>query len=261
MNIYRVRKIFITILFSAIKFNATAQINESDTLKFQLRTSLTGNYQKGNVEVLNLRSKIDFSYSPHSNWVFKSQNSSLYQAFYSRKADNDVFSRNYLYYKSHLRIYPFAIAYISSNFRRKIDSRYFAGVGATWQIFNVNKNVLKFSLSAINESTNFKNDRYNYKDYNGRDRINLGRFTLYMGGWTYLPERRVRLFYDAFYQLAFNNKNNFRTQADAGMEFPIWKGLSFNALFTYTHENVVIEGIKQDDSILTFGLSYSFKVK
>ena len=39
-----------------------AQLNESDTVKFQLRASLTGNYQQGNVELLNLKSKLEFSF-------------------------------------------------------------------------------------------------------------------------------------------------------------------------------------------------------
>ena len=97
-----------------------AQLNESDTSKFQLRASVTGNYQQGNVEVLNLKSKIDCSFSLHENWVIKTQNNSLYQAFYPVQADNDIFSRNYIYYKPQHKFYPFAIAYISTNYRRKI---------------------------------------------------------------------------------------------------------------------------------------------
>lgn len=97
-----------------------AQLNESDTSKFQLRASVTGNYQQGNVEVLNLKSKIDCSFSLHENWVIKTQNNSLYQAFDSVQADNDIFSRNYIYYKPQHKFYPFAIAYISTNYRRKI---------------------------------------------------------------------------------------------------------------------------------------------
>ncbi len=88
-------------LFGSVQ--ASAQLNESDTLKFQLRISVSGNYQTGNVAVFALRNRIDFSVSPVKNWVFKSQNSSLYQAFYGKKADNDLFSRNYLYGNCHSR--------------------------------------------------------------------------------------------------------------------------------------------------------------
>jgi hypothetical protein len=224
-----------------------------------VRASLTGNYQQGNVEVLTIKSKWDFIFSPQKNWVFKSQNSSLYQAFYSKEADNDIFSRNYLYYKPQLKIYPFAIGYISTNFRRKIDNRYFAGAGLTYQLINTNKNVLKLSASAVYEATNFKANSYNYKEYNGDDKINLWRGTLYVGGWNYLLAKHIRLYYDAYWQPAFNNSHNYRTQVDVGADFPVWKGLSFNVLYAYTHENLVVTNILQDDKILTFGLAYNFK--
>ena len=238
---------------------ATAQINESDTAQLQIRTSLTGNYQKGNVDLLVIRSRVDALYVPTKEWVFKSQNNSLYQAFYDKKADNDVFSRNWLYFKPQNRFYPYIISFISGNFRRKIDMRYFIGLGATGQVVNTKNHILKLSVSAVYERTNFSDKNYNFSEYNGSDNIKLWRGTLYLAGWHYLFQKHARLFYNAYWQPAFDNKNNYRTQYDIGVDFPIWQGLSFNALYTYTHENVVIQKIKTDDKILTFGLAYNFK--
>jgi Protein of unknown function, DUF481 len=238
---------------------ATAQINESDTAKYQIRASLTGNYQKGNVEILNIRSRFDFLISPSKAWVFKSQINSLYQAFYDKKADNDIFSRNYLYFKPQNRFYPYIISFISANFRRKIDLRYFVGLGETWQVVNAKNHVLKLSLSAVYEQTNFSENLYNFNDYDGSNQIKLWRGTLYMAGWHNLIDKHLRLFYDAYWQPAFDNSNNYRTQYDIGVDFPIWKGLSFNALYTFTHEHVVVQKIKTDDRILSFGLAYNFK--
>lgn len=253
---------FIFFLFLSLSWaSAHAQLNESDTVKFQLWASMTGNYQKGNVEVLTVRSKIDFSYSPETDFVFKSQNSSLYQAFYSKKADNDIFSRNYFYYKPQNKIYPFAIAYISANYRRKIDNRYFAGAGVTWQVLNKSLNTIKLSAGAVYEQTRFNGTTYNYTAYNGKDRISLWRGTTYIGGWSYLFDKHLRLYYDAYYQPAFTSRTNYRTQFDIGLDVPVWKGLSFTTLYTFTHENVVVTGIKKEDKILTFGLAYNFKIK
>ncbi len=238
---------------------ATAQINESDTAQIQIRASLTGNYQKGNVDLLVIRSRVDALYAPTKEWVFKSQNNSLYQAFYDKKADNDVFSRNWLYFKPQKRFYPYIISFISGNFRRKIDMRYFIGLGATGQVVNTKNHILKLSVSAVYERTNFSDKNYNFSEYNGSDNIKLWRGTLYLAGWHYLFQKHARLFYNAYWQPAFDNKNNYRTQYDIGVDFPIWKGLSFNALYTFTHENVVIQKIKTDDKILTFGLAYNFK--
>lgn len=238
-----------------------AQINESDTLKLQLRTSLTGNYQQGNVNILTIRSRLDLTYSPVKHFVFKSQNSSLYQEFSSKKADNDIFSRNYIYYRPQKKLYPFGIAYISANYRRKINTRLFAGGGITYQLLNKTYHVIKLSANAVYETNTFKGTVYNYSNYNGSNTINLWRGTLFIGGWNYLLEKRLRLYYDGYYQPAFNNKNNYRTQFDIGVDFPVWKGLNFTSLYTFTHENIVIQEVKQDDKIVSFGVSYNFKTK
>lgn len=256
MNLKSFLLIIASVLFTA---RATAQINESDTVKLHLRLSVSGNYQQGNVEIFTLRNRLDVLFAPDKNWVLKSQNSSLYQAFYSKKADNDIYSRNYLYFQPHRKIYPFAIAYISTNYRRKLDRRYFAGAGASWQAVNNAAIVLKFSASAVQESSVFRDTLYNYSEYNGAGKINLWRGTLYLGGWAYILHRRARLYYDAFWQPAFNNTANYRTQFDAGLDVPVWKGLMFNVLYTFTHENVVVQQVQQNDKILTFGLAYNLK--
>ena len=185
----------------------------------------------------------------------------MYQSFYNQKVDDDIFSRNYLYYQPNNRIYPFAIAYISSNYRRKIDSRYFVGAGLTYQLINQPLHIVKLSANAVYEYTKFNGSAFNYSKYDGDNNINVWRGTLYLAGWDYLFQRHVRLYYDAFWQPAFNNSNNYRSQADVGLDFPVWKGLSFTALYTFTHENVVVDKIVQDDKILTFGVAYNVKIK
>ena len=241
---------------------AFAQINESDTVHYQVRASINGNYQKGNVDILVIRSRLDFLWTLQKDIVFKSQNNSLYQSFYDKKADNDVFSRNYLYFRPLSKIYPFAIAYISANYRRKIDKRYFVGLGGTLQLINTKNHVLKMSLSAIYEQTAFTESLFNHIEYNGRKNIQVWRATAYISGVHYLFNKRLRLFYDAYGQpaLARADKNNYRTQFDIGFDVPMWKGLSLNALYTFTHENLVVQKIKNDDKILAFGLSYQLKV-
>lgn len=173
---------FCFVLFLSIS-STFAQLNESDTVKFQLRATVSGNYQQGNVALLAIRSKLDFTYSPVKQLVLKSQNSSLYQEFGNRKADNDLFSRNYLYWRPQKKVYPFGIAYISSNFRRKIETRLFAGAGVTYQFVQKQFHVLKLSASNVYETNRFKGRVYNKREYNGSNQINLWRGTLYAGGW------------------------------------------------------------------------------
>lgn len=252
------KAIFMVVVCLLLRGYATAQINESDTLHYQLRATLTGNYQDGNVKLTVIRSKLDFTFAPNTDWVFKTQNNSLYQAF-AAKADNDIFSRNYLYFKPKKTVYPYAIAYVSTNFRRKIDTRYFAGAGATWQMINSKNHVLKLSANAVYEATQFNGNTFNYAEFNGDGKLQTWRGTLFLSGLHNLFEKHIRLYYDAYWQPAFNNGNDYRFEYDIGLDFPIWKGLSFNALYTYKHENVVVTKIKSDDTILTFGLAYNLK--
>ena len=68
----------------------SAQINESDTLNVKASLSITGFYQGGNVETLIFRAKTDLSFKPLKKWVFKNQNSYVYQEFGKNKAKSDV---------------------------------------------------------------------------------------------------------------------------------------------------------------------------
>ena len=88
----------------------SAQINESDTLSVKASLSLTGFYQGGNVETLIFRAKTDLSFKPWRNWVFKNQNSYVFQEFGKVKADEDMLSLNFLYLNPERKIYPFVLA-------------------------------------------------------------------------------------------------------------------------------------------------------
>ncbi|HMP93603.1 MAG TPA: hypothetical protein PKD90_12060, partial [Phnomibacter sp.] len=82
------------------------QLNESDTAHFQIRISASGHWQRGNVDYVALRTRADAVWRITDGWAFKTQNASLYQSFSGRRADNDVNSRNYFYFKPQQRIYP-----------------------------------------------------------------------------------------------------------------------------------------------------------
>jgi hypothetical protein len=249
--------IFALIFWPASK--VFAQLNESDTLQFQLRTSVTGNWQSGNVALLTVRGKLELVFRPSGTIVFKTQNSSLYQSFSGRKADNDIYSRNYLYYRPQRVLYPFAIAYLSANFRRKIKQRYFTGAGITWQLLNNGTDVIKLSGSLVYEGTSFFSKSFNLPSFDGSSKVEVWRGTAYIAGWHYILERRVRLYYDAFWQPQLSNRQNYRTQFDLGLDVPVWKGLAVVLNYSYTHENLVVLTVKQDDRIFTAGIACNFK--
>ena len=238
-----------------------AQLNESDTLRLQYNTALSGSLQSGNLEAAALRLKADVSLAPSPVWAIKTQNSYRYQEFFDRKADNDFYSRNFLYLWQQRRVYPFAMAFVSTNFRRKIDFRYFVGAGATWQLVRQPGHTVKTALSGVYESTRFDARLFNYSEYDGSENIGTWRATFWLFGKHSLIKKHLRLYYEAFAQPSLERGNNFRWQTEVSLEWPVWKGLSFTANYIFTHENVVVNNVKQNDRLLTFGVAYNGKVK
>ena len=233
----------------------SAQINESDTLNVKAGLSLTGFYQGGNVETLIFRASSDFSFKPWKKWVFKNQNSYVYQAFGKAKADEDILSLNFLYLNPDRKIYPFLLGFVSTNFRREIDMRYLLGAGATFQILNKNKNWLKFSISSEYEQTDFSQTNFNYSEYDGDQSIHTFRCTIWANGQYELFENKLILNHTSYFQPSLEAGNNFRWQADVGLELPIWEFLNFKINYRHTFESIVIESQNQEDRFLTFGFA------
>ena len=233
----------------------SAQINESDTLNVKASLAITGLYQGGNVETLIFRAKTDLSFKPWKKWVFKNQNSYLYQAFDKEKADEDILILNFLYLNPERKIYPFVLGFVSTNFRREIDIRYLLGAGVTYQILNKKNNWLKFSLSSEYEDTDFSKTNFNYSEYDGQGSINTFRATIWVNGKYHLFEDKLILNHESYFQPSLEEANNFRWQADVGLELPIWKFLNFKINYRHTFESIVIENQKQADRFLTFGFN------
>ncbi|HEY5687117.1 MAG TPA: DUF481 domain-containing protein [Yeosuana sp.] len=233
----------------------SAQINESDTLSVKASLSITGFYQGGNVETLIFRAKTDLSFKPWKNWVFKNQNSYVYQAFDKEKADEDILSLNFLYLNPERKVYPFVLGFVSTNFRREIDLRYLLGAGVTFQILNKKNDWLKLSISSEYEQTNFSETNFNYSEYDGSKSINTLRSTVWVNGKYHVLKEKIILNHEIYFQPSLEHSNNFRWQADVGLELPVWKHLNFKINYRHTFESIVIENQKQEDRFLTFGFT------
>ncbi|MHA7843131.1 MAG: DUF481 domain-containing protein [Winogradskyella sp.] len=246
------KTLYLLLLFPVM---LSAQINESDSLKIKADLSLTGFWQGGNVETLIFRAKSGVTYKPWKKWVVKTQNSYVYQEFGKVKADADFLSLNFLYFNPEKKIYPQLLGFLSTNFRREINARSLLGGGVTWQAYKKDKDWLKFSLTSEYEQTNFNNTNFNINEYDGRDEIDTWRGTVWVSGKYYLFKDKVILSHESYIQPSIEESNNYRWQADFGMEFPIWKFLNFKINYLRTYESIVIEGQKREDQFLTFGFT------
>lgn len=236
-----------------------AQLNESDTTSFQLRATVTGVYQGGNVRYQALRGNAAVVVRLPAHCTVKTENTSLYQAFSGRKTDNDLDSRNFLYYNSQGRLYPFALGFLSTNFRRRLAFRYFTGAGITGQPIQRPRHVLKLSAGLMYETSRFSEGTFNREEYSGNKEIKLARATLYMSGRHYLSGKTLRLYYDLYFQPSLSDRHNYRIHVNVGTDVRIGKGFSLTALYVFSHENVVVQGVQSGDALLTLGLSYTVR--
>ena len=247
------KKVLYYFLFTPILL--LAQINESDTFNLKANLSLTGFWQGGNVETFIFRAKSEVSFKPAKKLVFKTINSYVYQAFGKVKADEDILSLNFLYFNPERKIYPLLLGFLSTNFRREIDLRSLLGVGVTYQILNNKEYWLKFSVSSEYEQTKFAQTKFNLPEYNGNSYINTFRSTFWVNGKYNLFKKKVIINHEIYFQPSLDHSNNFRWQADVGLEFPIWKYLNFKINYRHTFESIVIESQKQEDGMMSFGFT------
>lgn len=247
------KKVFFLLLFCPLLL--TAQLDESDTLRIKAGLSLTGFWQRGNVQTSIFRGRTDFSVRPWKKWVYKNTNSYVYQAFGKVKADEDILSLNFLYFNPHRRVYPLMLAFMSTNFRRAIDSRYLIGAGATFQVLRKQKQTLKFSLTFEYEATAFDQTNFNRPEFNGKRNINTLRSTIWVNGKYHVFDKKIILSHESYFQPSLENSENYRWRAEVGLEFPIWKFLNFTVNYIDTFESIVILGQVQEDRFLTFGFT------
>jgi hypothetical protein len=253
LKTYKMKQIVLYLLL--LPFGLFAQINESDSLKIKADLSLTGFWQGGNVETLIFRAKSGVTYKPWEKWVVKTQNSYVYQEFGKIKADADFLSLNFLYFNPEKKVYPQLLGFLSTNFRREINARSLLGGGITVQLYKKDKNWLKGSLTSEYEQTNFNNNNFNVNAYDGKDEINTWRGTIWVSGKYYLFKDKLILSHESYFQPSLEKSNNYRWQADVGLELPIWKFLNFKVNYLHTFESIVVQNQKREDQFLTFGFT------
>lgn len=247
------KRILLYLLFVGIPFSLLAEDSTRvEPIKADL--SVTGFWQAGNVETWIFRAKSEVSVMPIMHWELKTRNSYVYQAFGGQKADEDILSLNFLTLKKHDKIQPLLLGFFSTNYRREISLRTLIGAGFTYEWIKNKKSSLKLSLTSEYEYTDFKKTDFNRVQYDGLSSINTFRATLWVNGRYNLFNSNMILTHESYIQPSLEQNNNYRWQADVGLEFPISSKVNFKVNYLQTYESIVIDGQKEEDRFLTFGL-------
>jgi hypothetical protein len=251
------KRIGFTLLFSVLLSSVWAQLTESDTLRFGYRANVNGSWITGNVERLLISTNADLSHVGKSIG-FKSSNSYLYGTIYKKETENDIFSRNFFYLHPRKRFYPYGMVWLQNSTRQQIDLRYQVGLGVTYGLVNTESNQLKISTTLTYEKTHYNGTNFfiEPKDVDSNTVTNQ-RVTIRLLGNHMLIKRKFKLKYETWYQPAFNDVNNWRYYLNTSLEFPVSKHFSFRTALLYTHDNMVLAGVKRDDKIMTFGVNIS----
>lgn len=244
----------ILFLFTSFSNCAFAQLTETDTLKFGYKFTLNGSWLTGNVERLLLISTADIS-TVQEKWAIRTSNTYQFGTFGKFKTENDLFSKNFFYLVPHSKVYPYLMAWLETNKRRNFQFRYQIGPGASWAFLKKQEHSMKLSFTVTYEQTFFNDSTYVDSDYNNRDKINLFRGTTRLYGLHHFFKDRLRLRYEIWGQLAFEDAGNYRLHGDVFAEMPLTKLISFRAGFNYNYESVTLTTVKQQDTFLVFGIS------
>lgn len=255
------KKWILILIGTFIAFDTYCQINESDTVNFALQIQAGGSYQKGNVELTRIANRIGVLRALEGNLVVKTQNNYLFQKIVGNKADENIESRNFIYYDPQARFYPYALIFISTNFRRELNQRYFGGLGITYQLFNTVKHNLKLSGNVLYEKSEYTLTSYNESSFDGDNEIKSFWHSFYLSGFHRLNAGDIRFVYELYWQQSNDKSVNYRYHIFGGLDFKMIKNLSLQTRYEYTYENVVISGNKTSDTLWTWGLIYNLKSK
>ena len=81
------------------------------------------------------------------------------------------------------------------------------------------------------------------------------RSTIWLNGKYSLFKNKMILNHESYFQHSLEEGNNYRWQADIGLEFPVWKYVNFKVNYRHTFESIVVVNQQQQDRFLTEGFT------
>lgn len=245
--------LFIALL--TVSVPANAQLSEADTLRWQYRASITGNWLRGNIEQFMLLGTGELAHV-RTHWGLKSAVSYQYGTFFYRQTLGEGIWRNFLYANPRARFYPYLMLWYQQSHQRGMDHRLQTGPGATYVVLRKHGHLLKLSVTGTYENTDFRTANYRERPELNTTRIETWRATGRIYGEHKLLSGVMKLQYEVWAQPSLTDADNLRAHLEAALSVPLKKGFALRQSVNWSYESVVQQRNTCEDLLWTFGLSY-----
>ena len=231
-----------------------AQLSETDTTAWQYLISASGSITRGNAERVLLLNKAEIKHVQQP-WGFITSNTYRYGTLSRVKREDDIGTKNYLYWHPHHRLYPYGLLWVESNLRQKLGVRWMLGGGVTKVAVQQPDLLIKLTAGFVWEKNRYLKDvpelesRGNgYEPSRWRARL-FARFAAWEGA--------VKGNVEAWYMPAWNFNSDYRYYIDGNIDVPVKAGWSFRAHGQFLYNNWIVPGTSRGDLLITYGLLWS----
>lgn len=247
------KSIFTTALFLIAWANLSAQLNESDSIRWQVKFNATASVLDGNVARTLLLTRIEVAHA-NERWGISTRNDYQYGRTFYNLTENDVISYNFIYIKPLAKVYPYVMGLVETNLRRRIDFRYQVGPGVSWNVVRKKTSFVKLSVTGTYENTQYNGSVFDNEQYNGYTVLDTWRLTGRIFGKHRLLDK-VRISYEFWWQQSLSDRVNYRFHTEEAVELPVTKHIAFRTAVRYSYENIELVGLKPYDLFWTYGLT------
>lgn len=234
---------------------AFAQLSEVDTLRWQYRITATGNWSRGNVEQFIALGTGELAHV-NQRWGLKSAINYQYGTFFFRQTLGEGIWRNFLYLHPRARLYPYLMLWYQQSHQRGIDERTQVGPGLSYVLLRRKGQVMKISATATYESSAFRTASFRDRPDLTNPKVETWRVTGRLYGEHRVLGGLMLLQYEGWAQPSLQDRDNLRALIDAGLNFPLRKGLALRQAVRWSYESVVQRPNTHEDLLWTFGISY-----
>jgi hypothetical protein len=233
-----------------------AQLNRGDTLDWQIKFTVNGSLLAGNVSRFILMNKLELAFA-QPLWGMSSRNEYQFGTAARRKTENDFISYNFLYLYPLRKVYPYMMALVETNYRKRIRFRYQLGPGVSYSLLAEKNSLVRLSMTGTYEHTRFDGTQFSNLRDTQSNIIKVCRITGRLFTRHHLFEGRMKIIAEFWWQQSVSDARNHRFYNEEVVEFPVSEHISFRTGFRYTYENVRLKELKPHDLFWTFGFSIS----